>query len=165
MPTIPTGYHAVTPWIIAKGAAELLDFLQEAFDARERPGSRLTNEDGTIAHVEAEIGDSVVMALDAKPYWPETPSFLRLYVNDGDATFARALAAGATRVTEMTNLPFGDRVGRVRDPWGNVWWIHQHIEDVTDRQLAERAGEPEAMAAMRYVQESLDGALTEPDHR
>ncbi len=165
MQTIPTGYHAVTPWIIAKGAAELLDFMQEAFDAKEKPASRLTNEDGTIAHVEVEIGDSVVLAFDAKPDWPETPSFLRLYVKDGDATFERALAAGATRVTEMTNLPFGDRVGRVRDPWGNVWWIHQHLEDVTDKQLAERAGEPEAMAAMRYVQESLAGALTERSHR
>ena len=165
MQTIPTGCHAVTPWLIAKGAAELLDFMQEAFDAKEKSGSRLTNEDGTIAHVEVEIGDSVVLAFDAKPDWPETPSFLRLYVRDGDATFERALAAGATRVTEMTNLPFGDRVGRVRDPWGNVWWIHQHLEDVSDKQLAERAGEPEAMAAMRYVQESLAGALTERSHR
>jgi uncharacterized glyoxalase superfamily protein PhnB len=165
MQTIPTGYHAVTPWIIVKGAAELLEFMQRAFDAREKDGSRIVNEDGTIAHVEVELGDSVVMAFDAKPDWPDTPSFLRLYVKDGDATFKRALAAGATRVTEMTDLPFGDRVGRVRDPWGNVWWIHQHIEDVSDKQLAERAGAPEALAAMRYVQESLAGALTERNHR
>ena len=160
MQTIPAGYHAVTPWIIAKGAAELLSFMQKAFNASEKHGSRILNEDGTISHVEVEIGDSVIMAFDAKPDWPDMPSFLRLYVKDGDETFRRALAAGATPVTEMTDLPFGDRVGRVRDPWGNVWWINQHIEDVTDKEMAERAGDPAALEAMRYVEESLDEAIT-----
>ena len=165
MKTIPSGYHAVTPWIIAKGAAELLHFMKQAFGAKEKPDSRMLNEDGTIAHVEVEIGDSVVMAFDAKPDWPPTPSFLRVYVKDGDATFERALDAGAVRVTKMTDLPFGDRVGRVRDPWGNVWWIHQHIEDVTGEEMAERAGDPAAIKAMRYVQETLDGAIAARSHR
>src|SRR5262245_51882529 len=128
MKSIPAGYHSITPFIIAKGAAELLHFMKQAFRAKEKPGSRVTNDDGTIAHIEAEIGDSVIVACDAKPEWPQTPSFLRLYVKDGDATFERAIDAGASRVTKMTDLPSGDRVGRVRDTWGNVWWIHQHIE-------------------------------------
>jgi uncharacterized glyoxalase superfamily protein PhnB len=165
MKTIPSGYHAVTPWIIARGAAELLHFMKQAFRAKEKPGSRVTNDDGTIAHVEVEIGDSVIMAFDAKPDWPPTPSFLRLYVKDGDATFERALDAGATRVTKMVDLPFGDRVGRVRDPWGNVWWIHQHVEDVSDDEAATRAGDPQAIKTMRYVEETLDGVLASGHHR
>jgi PhnB protein len=165
MKTIPAGYHAVTPWIIARGTAELIEFMKKVFGAKEREGSRMLNDDGTIVHVEVEIGDSVVMAFDARPDWPETPSFLRLYVEDGDATYERALAAGATSVTEMTNLAFGDRVGRVRDPWGNLWWIHQHIEDVSPADMAARFADPDAMKAMRYVQESLARALSTQSHR
>lgn len=160
-------HHCVTPWIIAKGAAELLHFMKQAFRAKEKPGSRVSNDDGTIAEVEVEIGDSVLMLCDAKPDWPPTPSFLRLNVRDGDATFERALDAGATRVTKMTDMPSGDRVGRVRDPWGNVWWIDQHIEDVSEDEMAARAGEPAAIKAKRYVDETLDGVLAVgvPYHR
>ena len=159
MTTIPAGYHAVTPWIIAKGATELVDFMKEAFGAEEAEGSRMTNEDGTISHVELKIGDSVVMAFDAKEDWPDTPAFLRLYVKNGDATYERALRAGASSVTEMTNLPFGDRVGRVRDAWGNIWWIHEHIEDVAADDMTDRMSDPTAIEAMRYVEETLNGEL------
>ncbi|MGQ0646387.1 MAG: VOC family protein [Gemmatimonadaceae bacterium] len=165
MKTIPAGYHAVTPWIVVKGVAELVDFMQEAFGAKEKEGSRVTSEDGTIAHVEVQIDDSVVMAFDANEDWPETPSFLRLYVKNGDATFRRALRAGATPVTEMTDLAFGDRVGRVRDNWGNLWWIHQHIEDADAAAMAMRLSEPAAIEAMRYVEESLDAELVARAHR
>ena len=165
MKSIPSGYQSITPFIIAKGAAELLHFMKQAFRAKEKPGSRVTNDDGTIAQVEAEIGDSVLMMCDAKPEWPQTPSFLRLDVKDGDATFERAIDAGATRVTKMTDLPSGDRVGRVRDAWGNVWWIHQHIEDVSDDEQAARAGDPAAIRAMRYVEDTLDGVLAASAHR
>jgi PhnB protein len=165
MRTIPKGYHAVTPWIISKGTAELIDFMKEAFGAEEKEGSRMQNEDGTIRHVEVQIDDSVVMAFDAKEDWPDTPSFLRLYVKSGDATYRRALAAGATSVTEMTDLPFGDRVGRVRDAWGNIWWIHQHIEDVDPEEMEKRFSDPVAMDAMKYVEESLANELGERPHR
>jgi PhnB protein len=102
--------------------------VKEAFGAQET--ARVHNEDGTIGHAEFRIGDSVVMAFDAKQGWPETPGFLRLYVEDGDAVYRRALEAGAGSVTEMTDLFFGDRVGRVRDPLGNLWWIQTRLEDV-----------------------------------
>jgi len=159
MKTMPSGHHSVTPWIIAKGAAELVHFMKQAFRAKEKTGSRVTNDDGTIAEVEIEIGDSVIMVCDAKPDWPPTPGFLRLNVRDGDATFERALDAGATRVTKMTDLPSGDRVGRVRDAWGNVWWIDQHVEDVSEDEAAARAGDPAAIKAKRYVDDTLDGVL------
>ncbi len=159
MKTVPEGYHSVTPWIIAKGVAELLVFLKNAFGAVEKEYSRVTKEDGTIGHVEVEIGDSAVMAFEARADWPDTPAFLRLYVEDGDATWQRALDAGATSVTRMTDLFFGDRVGRLRDPWGNVWWIHQHMEDVDADELAKRMKDAAAMEAMRYVEESLQSAF------
>jgi PhnB protein len=154
---IPEGYYTVTPWIIARGVAGLLDFLAEAFGAEEY--GRVHNEDGTIAHAEVRIGDSVVMLFDAKEEWPETPSFLRLFVEDGDAVYQRALAAGGTSVTDMTDLSFGDRVGRVRDTLGNIWWIQTHIEDVDPEEMASRAEEPTYLDAMQRVEASLDGEL------
>jgi uncharacterized glyoxalase superfamily protein PhnB len=151
---IPEGYYTVTPWIIVKGAAQLIDFLKEAFGAQEAEGSRFINEDGTIGHVEIRIGDSVVMLFDAKEEWPVTPSFLRLFVEDGDAVFQQALKAGATSVTEMTHLFWGDRVGRVRDPAGNLWWIQTHIEDLSPEEMEKRAGEKAFIEAMEYVQKA-----------
>ncbi|MCD6059683.1 MAG: Glyoxalase/bleomycin resistance protein/dioxygenase [Thermomicrobiales bacterium] len=112
----------------------------------------VVGEDGSIGHAEVRIGDSVVMMFDAKPHWPDTPAFLRLYVADGDAVFQRALRAGATQVTEMTHLFWGDRVGRVRDPFGNVWWIQTRIEDVSSEEMERRATEKEWVDAMDYVQ-------------
>ena len=92
------------------------------------------------------------MMFDAKPHWPDTPAFLRLYVADGDAVFQRALRAGATQVTEMTHLFWGDRVGRVRDPFGNLWWIQTRIEDVSSEEMERRATEKKWLDAMDYVQ-------------
>ncbi len=147
---IPEGYHTVTPWIISRDSARLIEFLTAAFGGDEI--ARVYNEDGSFGHAEVRIGDSVVMPFDAKPDWPDTPAFLRLYVEDGDAVYRRALAAGATPVTEMTNMPWGDRVGRVRDPLGNLWWIQTRIEEVSPEELARRWGEQRFVEAMRYVQ-------------
>jgi PhnB protein len=83
---IPEGYHAVTPWIISRNTASLLVYVKEAFGAQEL--ARVYNEDGSIGHAEARIGDSVVMMFDAKEAWPPTPCFLRLYVEDGDAVYS-----------------------------------------------------------------------------
>jgi PhnB protein len=154
---VPEGYHTVTPWIVSRDTAQLLDFVREAFGAEEI--ARVHNEDGTIGHAEFRIGDSVVMAFDAKEEWPDTPSFLRLYVKDGDAVYRRALEAGATSVTEMTDLFFGDRVGRVRDPQGNLWWIQTRLEDLDPEEMARRAEERTYIDAMQQVQESLDREL------
>ena len=147
---IPEGYHSVTPWIISRDSARLIEFLNAAFGAEEL--ARVVGEDGSIGHAEVRIGDSVVMMFDAKPHWPDTPAFLRLYVADGDAVFQQALRAGATPVTEMTHLFWGDRVGRVRDPFGNLWWIQTRIEDVSLEEMERRAAEKEWIDAMEYVQ-------------
>ena len=98
---------------------------------------------------------------DARDGWPRTPAFLRLYVPDASAVYERALAAGATSVTEVTALFFGDRVRRVRDPLGNIWWIQSHDEDVDPAELTRRPQDPAAAQALRYVETSLDAVLRE----
>jgi len=156
---VPPGYHAVTPWVISRDTARLIEFAQQAFGAAEL--ARIPGPSGGIGHAEIRIGDSVVMMFDTPADWPDTPAFLRLYVEDGDAAYQRALQAGATPVTAMTTLFFGDRVGRVRDPLGNIWWIQAHVEDVDPAELARRPADPAAAEALRYVEESLAGALRE----
>jgi PhnB protein len=151
---IPPGYNTVSPWIVSRNTARLLDFMKTAFGAEEL--GRVPNGDGTIGHPEARIGDSVFLMFDAKNEWPDTPAFLRLYVADADVVYRKALSAGATVVTEVTPLYFGDRVGRVRDPLGNIWWIQTHVEDVAPDELSKRAQKPANVDAMRRVEESLD---------
>jgi PhnB protein len=147
---VPEGYTTVTPWIISRDTAQLIDYLKEAFDAEET--ARLAGRDGRIEHAEVRIGDAVVMMFDTKPGWPPTPGFLRLYVTDADAVHHKAVTAGGTSVTEVTHLFFGDRVGRVRDPLGNLWWIQTHIEDLTPQEMERRLGDPAFTKAMAYVQ-------------
>ena len=158
---IPIGYHTVTPWIIVKGAAQLISFLEEAFGAKETEGTRFYNSDGTIGHVELRIGDSVVMLFDSKPDWPATPTFLRLFVADGDAVYQRALKAGAVAITALAHHFFGDTIGRVRDPAGNIWWIQTHLEDVEPEEMGRRMnGLNRFTEAMQEAQASLHRELS-----
>jgi PhnB protein len=150
---IPDGYTAVTPWIIVKGAARFLDFIKEVFGAEEL--ARVYNQDGSIGHAEARIGDAIVMMFDSGEDWPDTPQFLRLYVDDANAVFARALAAGSRSVTEVTELGFGDQVGRFADPWNNIWWVQERLDAPSLEEMGKRMEEPRYADAMRYVQESL----------
>ena len=149
MNVVPEGYHTVTPWLITRGhTAELIDFIVEVFDATDlgRVG-----EAPNIGHAEVRIGDSVVMLFD-KPDWPGTPAFLRLYVEDDEATLAKATNLGATVVTEPTELFWGDRVSRFADPFGNLWWLHQRVTEPTAEELDERMQDPKFIEAMNYVQ-------------
>lgn len=147
----PEGYHTVTPWVIVKGAAQFISFLKEAFSA-ELLFPPAVSEDGTIGHAEVRIGDSVVMFFDAKKDWPPTPGFLRLYVRDCNAVYQQALQAGAVSVTQPTRVFWGDDVARVRDPFGNLWWIQARMEEVDEEEMLRRAGEKKYTDAMQYVQ-------------
>lgn len=151
------GYTAVTPWIISRDTVGLLDFLGRAFGAEEV--TRVPNADGGIGHAEARIGDAIVMLFDAPEGWPDTPVFLRLYVDDADSLYARAIAAGAAPISDVTHLAFGDRVGRIRDPFGNVWWLQARVEDVSEQEMAKRGTESKWARAMAYMQTSLIDAL------
>jgi uncharacterized glyoxalase superfamily protein PhnB len=149
---VPEGYTTVTPWMISKDTAGLIDFLERAFGAEEL--ARVENPNGPgIGHAEVRIGNAIVMLFDVlSPEWPYTPSFLRLYLPDGDAAFQRAVDAGATPLHRMTEMFWGDRVGRLRDPFGNVYWIQTRVVELAPDEIGRRMGEPEFVAAMEYIQ-------------
>lgn len=155
---VPEGYATVAPWIVSRDTAREIRFLTAAFDGEEL--GRMHDEDGSIVHAEVRIGDFVVLLFDRKERWPDTPSLLRLYVNDIDEVFEKALRAGATAVTELRTFPWGDRGGRIRDPLGNIWWLVEHIEDVEPEIHAQRWADPEYLESVRYAQETLDRELS-----
>jgi PhnB protein len=149
MKVVPDGYHTVTPWMISPGnTAQLIDFVVAVFDATELAR---VGDGEVIGHAEVRIGDSVVMMFD-KPGWPQTPAFVRLYVADDAEVLRRAVERGATVVTEPTELFWGDRVSRFRDPFGHLWWIHQRVAEPTEEELIQRLNDPEFVKAMEYVQ-------------
>ena len=148
--TVPLGYSSVSPWIISRDTGALFAFVTEAFGAQEL--SRLVGEDGRVGHAEARIGDSVILAFDSRPHWPDTPAFLRVYVDDADAAYAAALAAGATSVSALDNSAWGDRGARVQDPLGNLWWIMTRLEDLDAAEIERRATEQRYIEALDYVQ-------------
>jgi uncharacterized glyoxalase superfamily protein PhnB len=157
---VPQRYSRVDPWLISADTEAEIAFLVTAFGAHETPGSRMHDAEGRIGHVEVEVGDSVIMLFDAYPGWPPTPAHLRVYVDDVHRAFDRAIAGGARSVTTPTDLPFGERVARVRDPQGHLWWIHERYEDVDPDQLAERFAAPGAMDGLAYVQQSLAAEMS-----
>lgn len=125
---IPEGFHTVTPYLIVQEAAQLIDFVKQAFEAKER--FRDTGSAGGI-HCEVMIGNSIVM-IGGGGAWrgDPSPATLYLYVNDVDATYKRAIQAGATTINEPADQSFGDRMAGVKDAFGNVWYIATHKENV-----------------------------------
>ena len=133
---IPEGYHTVTPTLNVHGAAKAIDFVKRAFGAEEL--MRFPAPDGTIMHAEVRIGDSIVMLSDAVRL-PAMPGNIFLYVNDADAVYEQALKAGATSLMPPTDMFWGDRFARVKDPCGNLWAIATHQEDLSPEEIAKRA--------------------------
>ncbi len=134
---IPKGYHTVTPYLVVRGAVQLIDFMKQAFDAEET--ERLTRPDGTVSHAEVRIGDSIVMMGEPTDNTLPTPGHLYVYVEDTDDVYAKALKGGATSLMEPTDQFYGDRNAAVKDRFGNVWWIATHVEDVSPEELKSRA--------------------------
>ncbi len=133
---IPEGYHTVTPSLIVKDAAKLIDFLREAFDAKEIV--RFDDPEGKVAHAEVKIGDSMLMIGEANAEFPPMPSMIHLYVENADAVYESAIKAGAETVKELVDQFYGDRSGCVKDSFGNQWWIGTHIEDVSLEEMHKR---------------------------
>ncbi|MFB7980552.1 VOC family protein [Streptomyces vinaceus] len=156
--TAPEGYTSVAPWVVTDDTGALLDFITAAFDGEEL--ARVPVEDGSIGHGEIRVGDTVVLAFDRRPDWPAMPSLLRVYVPDADAAMAAAVRHGAQVITGATDSAWGDRGGRVRDPFGNIWWVMSRVEDVEPDRAWARLSEPKYAEAMRTAQETLDAALS-----
>lgn len=142
---VPEGMHSLTPHLICRGAAEALDFYARAFGAVELV--RLPGPDGRLMHATLRIGDANLMLVDEMPEWGAlgplalggTPVTLHLYVDDVDASFQRAVAAGATPKVPPADMFWGDRYGQVIDPYGHRWSIATHVRDVTPEQMLEAA--------------------------
>ena len=142
---IPEGYHSATPYLIVKGGAEAIDFYKRAFGAAE--SFRMADPKGGIAHAEIRIGDSAIMLADEHPNMgyrgPRSLGgsavSIMLYVADVDGTFDRAVKAGAKSQRPVANQFYGDRSGTLEDPFGHIWTISTHVEDVAPDEMKRRA--------------------------
>ena len=135
--SIPEGFGTVTPYLVVKGVAEVLTFLEKAFDAQVE--DRMDEPGGTVAHAVVRIGDSMVMLGEAPSAEAELPAMLYLYVEDVDRVYQRALDAGGESISELADQFYGDRNAAVKDAAGNQWWIATHKESLTHEELQRRA--------------------------
>jgi PhnB protein len=142
---IPDGFHSITPGLVCKDAARAIEFYKKAFGAKER--MRMPTPDGKIGHAELQIGDSIFFLGDEFPQMgtvaPTGPQSVSLfvYVEDVDAVFKRAVAAGARVDMPVTDQFWGDRYGKLTDPFGHHWGIATHTEDVSPEEMDRRAKE------------------------
>jgi len=149
---IPQGMHSVTPHLICAGAAKAIEFYKQAFGAEE--GARLPGPDGRLMHASVKIGDSQVMLVDEMPEWgalgPKslkgTPVTIHLYVEDVDAFVERAVKAGAKVTMPVADQFWGDRYGKLEDPFGHHWSVATHVRDVSME---------EVQSAMRQMAKSM----------
>lgn len=150
---IPDGYHTVTPHLTIRNAAKAIEFYKQAFGAKER--GVMHGPDGKVMHAELQIGDSIVMLADEFPEFgalaPESvgnsSSGLHIYVDNVDEAFARALKAGAQTEMPVVDQFWGDRYGKLRDPFGHKWSIATHVKDMSADDM-KRSME-DAMAQMQ----------------
>jgi PhnB protein len=141
---VPQGYHSVTPYLVVDGASRAIEFYKRAFGAVER--FRMPAPDDKVGHAEIQIGDSVIMLSDPfpgmgsrAPFGTQESAGLMLYVPDVDAVFKQAVDAGATVTMPLDNQFWGDRYGKVRDPFGHSWHLATHVEDVSPEEMMKRA--------------------------
>lgn len=141
---VPEGYHTITPYLIVKGAARAIEFYKQAFGAKEI--MRFPGPNDTITHAEIKIGDSVIMLAD-EPATGEhrtpqslggSPVGLMIYVPDVDRVFTNAVSLGARETRPVQDQFYGDRSGNLTDPYGHVWTISTHVEDVSAEEMRRR---------------------------
>lgn len=144
---IPQGMHTVTPHLICAGAADAMEFYKQAFNAVEV--SRLPDPQGRLLHASIRIGDSAVMLTDEFPQWGSlgpkslkgTPVIIHLYVDDVDAFVERAVTAGAKVIMPPEDMFWGDRYGRIEDPFGHRWSLATHLRDVSPEEIQQAVRE------------------------
>jgi PhnB protein len=146
--SVPEGLHTVTPHLVVRNAAQAIEFYKRAFGAEER--SRFEMPVGAIGHAELKIGDSVIFLADEMPApgGSQSPQSvggstctLNIYVDDVDKLFDQAVNAGGKSVMPVADMFWGDRYGTLTDPFGHVWSIATHKEDLSNEEIAERAQE------------------------
>jgi len=138
---IPDGMHSVTPHLVCAGAADAIEFYKKAFGAVEH--GRLPGPDGKIMHAAIQIGDSAVMLVDEMPQWgalgPKalkgSPVTIHLYVEDVDAFVRQAVGAGAKITMAVADMFWGDRYGKIEDPFGHQWSVATHVRDVSPEEM------------------------------
>jgi PhnB protein len=133
---IPDGYHTVTPYLTVADAEAQINFLKKAFGAEETYSH--TDDKGKVRHAEVRVGTSMLMIGQARDQWTPKPGNFYLYVEDVDAVYKRAVAAGAKSIQEPANQAYGDRTGGVEDSQGNQWWVGTHVEDVSPEEIQRR---------------------------
>ena len=146
---VPEGYHTLTPYLVMKNAARAIEFYKKAFGASEV--LRIPAPDGGVAHAEVKIGDSILMLADEHPdmgfVGPETLGgsavSLMIYLEGVDDVFKRAIESGARELRPVQDQFYGDRSGTLTDPFGHVWTIATHVEDVSEEELQRRMQEME----------------------
>jgi PhnB protein len=144
VPPIPPGYHTITPYLVVQDAGKAIEFYKKAFGAVER--ARMPGPGGKIMHAEVKIGDSIVMLCDEMPdmlvFSPQTfkgtPVRMMVYTEDVDALFRRAVQAGATAQMPPQDMFWGDRFGKLKDPFGHEWNLATHKEDLAPDEIARR---------------------------
>jgi len=141
---IPDGYHSITPSIVCKDAAKAIEFYKEVFQAKER--GRMTGPGGLVGHAELLIGDSILMLSDEFPGVANAPGpnstssfYLYIYSENVDALYDRAVKAGCKIEMPIQNQFWGDRYAKVRDPFGHLWGLGQHVEDVSKEEMKRRS--------------------------
>ena len=160
---IREGFHTITPYMLSGDAGRLIQFMQQAFSAEEI--LRVKRPDGSIMHSQFRIGDSMIEAADARGEFPARATAIHMYVPDADVVYRRALEAGGTSLHEMTDQPYGDREGSVRDPLGNHWYIATHratglapegLRTITPYLHCKGAGE-----VLAFIERALGGNVLE----
>ena len=152
---VPEGYHTATPYLICRGAAAAIDYYKAAFGATEI--RRMEGPGGTLGHAEVRIGDSVIMLADEFPEVGSrsplaiggTPVFIMLYVEDVDRVFGQAIAAGGKELRPVVDQFYGDRSGTLLDPFGHMWNVATHTEDLSPEEMKKRSAR-----AMEAIQEA-----------
>jgi PhnB protein len=136
---VPEGLYTITPYLVVDNAIDLIEFLKQAFDARETFMHK--TQEGKIMHSTVTIGNSTLMITDTMDGMPAQTGMFYLYLENVDDVFQKALNAGGTTVRDVRDEFYGDRAGALKDKWGNVWWIATHMEDVKPDELERRSKE------------------------
>ena len=131
-------YNTVNPFVIIKGGAtRYIEFVEKVFDAHENKVVRTPDRDGSLIHAEVQVGDSMILLADSKEDWPFTPAFLQVYVKNAAATLQKAKEHGAEIITEASVFYNGIILARFKDPWGNIWWLYEKMEN--EKQIEKKS--------------------------